>query len=195
MTSVPKLRVEVSSQLEELRGLALRGQNDVVNCGPIIVIWGVAISAAALTEHFSGNPALALAAWLVSISLAYIATVIAARLSRADRRSVTWRSYVLNRVWLACGAAIVLFNLGEALHGEASAVRSMSEAATALMLSIAALTTAELAKQRVPILSGIGWILVGAALFVAPPAALLPILSGAAVGLQIVPGLILMRER
>ncbi|WCM25918.1 hypothetical protein NDN01_18070 [Sphingomonas sp. QA11] len=193
MTDKDGLKTDVIEQLSELSEMAHRGRSSIVNTGPIMVIWGVAIMVAALSEHLSQHSTYTIAAWIVPVLLAYLVSLFAIQLSRSDGRAVTWRSRALHRIWVAAGAAIVVFNIGEELHR--AGLQSESEAATALILAVAAMATGELANRRMLSYIGIGWMMVALALFsAASENALLLILALAAAVLQIVPGLFLLRE-
>jgi len=186
------LEPNAAEQLRELSEMAYRGRYSVVNAGPIMLIWGCAIIVAAIAEQISQHSVYTVAAWIVPVLFAYLASLFAVRLSRLDGRAVTWRSRAMHRIWVAAGAAIVVFNVGEELHR--AGLQSESEAATALILAVAALATGELASRRALLFVGVGWMAVALALLVANDKSLLIILALAAAGLQIVPGLLLLRE-
>ncbi|PTS89722.1 hypothetical protein DBR17_02735 [Sphingomonas sp. HMWF008] len=193
MDNQDRLKTTMTEQLRELSEMAQRGRSSITNAGPIMLIWGVAITVAALAEKLSQHSAYTVAAWIVPVLLAYLASLFAIRRSQSDGRAVTWRSRAMHRIWVAAGAAIVVFNVGEELHR--AGLQSESEAATALILAIAALATGELVSRKTLSCIGIGWMIVALALLsVANATVLLLILALAAAILQIVPGLFLLRE-
>ncbi|MDR6126729.1 hypothetical protein QE361_001889 [Sphingomonas sp. SORGH_AS802] len=184
--------LDVTEQLKELSDLARRGRSSVVNTGPIMLIWGVAIMVASLTEQLLQRSAYTVVAWIAPFLIAYFISLIMMRLSHSDGRAVTWRSRAVHRIWIAAGAAVVVFNIGEELHR--SGLQSESEAATALILSVAALATAELANRKALSVIGIGWMTIALALLSVGDMSLLVMLGVAAFVLQIVPSLFLLRE-
>lgn len=193
MIDEQSLRADAIGQLSELSEMALLGRSSIVNAGPMMLIWGTAIIVAALSEALSKRSAYTVAAWILPILLAFLASLVAMRRARRDGRTVTWRSRAIHRVWAAAGAAIVLFNVGEELRRVG--IQSESEAATALILSVAVMATAELANRRALLYAGLGWMLVALGLFsVADGNTLLLVLGFAAVALQIVPGSLLLRD-
>lgn len=193
MTDKSRLKANAIDQLDELSEMAQRGRSSIINAGPMMLIWGAAIIVASVFEALSEHSAHTVAAWVVPIFLAFIASLVAIRAARKDGRAVTWRSRAIYRVWVAAGAAIVVFNVGEDLRR--AGIQSESEAATALILSVAVMATAELANRKPLLYAGMGWLLVALGLFfVADNDAFLLLLGIAAVVLQIVPGSFLLRD-
>lgn len=193
MTDTHRLKANAIDQLSELSEMAHRGRSSVINAGPVMLIWGSAIIVAALCEHLSQRSAYTVAAWIVPIFLAFLSSLIAIRAARRDGRAVTWRSRAIYRVWVAAGAAIVVFNVGEELRR--AGIQSESEAATALILAVAVMATAELANRKSLLYAGLGWLFVAAALFfVVDTGAFLMLLAIAALILQIMPGFFLLRD-
>lgn len=192
VTGKEKLNADAFDQLSELSKMAHLGRSSTVNAGPMMLIWGSAIAIATLCEALSERSVYTVAAWIVPILLAFIVSLVAIRAARKDGRAVTWRSRAIYRVWVAAGAAIVVFNIGEELRR--AGIQSESEAATALILSVAVMATAELANRKALFHAGLGWLLVALGLFfVADRNAFLLILGIAAIVLQIVPGSFLLR--
>jgi hypothetical protein len=193
MTDFSRVKTDAISQLDELGEMARLGQSSIINAGPMMLIWGSAIVVATLGEALSQRSAYTVAAWILPILLAFLASLVAIRRARQDGRTVTWRSRAIYRVWVAAGAAIVVFNVGEELRR--AGIQSESEAATALILSVAVMATAELANRKALLYSGLGWMLVALGLFFAADSdAFLPLLGIAAVVLQIAPGSLLLRD-
>ncbi|RMB25738.1 hypothetical protein C8J47_3687 [Sphingomonas sp. PP-F2F-G114-C0414] len=193
MADQGRLKSDATEQLRELSEMAHRGRSSIVNTGPIMLIWGAAIVTAALAERLSRHSVYTVAAWIVPVLLAYLASLFAIRLARSDSRAVTWRSRAIHRVWVVAGAAIIVFNVGEELHR--SSLQSESEAATALILAVAAMATGELANRKAFSYIGVSWMIVAFILLsVVADMPLLLLLAFAAVVLQIVPGLLLLRE-
>lgn len=193
MTDKNRLKADALDQLSELSEMAHLGRSSIINAGPMMLIWGSAIIVATLCEALSERSAYTVAAWIGPIFLAFVGSLVAIRAARKDDRAVTWRSRAIYRVWVAAGAAIVVFNVGEELCR--AGIQSESEAATALILSVAVMATAELANQKALLYAGVGWLFVALGLFfVADSDAFLLLLGVAAVVLQIVPGSFLLRD-
>lgn len=193
MTDEDKFRANAIDQLSELSEMAHRGRSSIINAGPMMLIWGSAIIVATLCEALSNHAAYTVAAWIVPIFLAFIGSLVVIGAARRDGRAVTWRSRAIYRVWVAAGAAIVVFNVGEELRR--AGIQSESEVATALILAVAVMATAELANRKLLLYAGLGWLLVAIALFfVVSTATFLLLLAIAALILQIVPGFFLLRD-
>lgn len=194
MAEHSRLKTETADRLSELSEMAHLGRSSVINAGPMMLIWGIAIIVATLCEALSLGSAYTLGAWVGPIFVAFAASLFAIRAAHRDGRAVTWRSRAIFRVWAVTGAAIVVFNLGEELRR--TGLQSESEAATALILSIAVMATGELASRKVLLYAGFGWLFVALGLFfVADGDAFQLVLGLAAVVLQILPGVFLMREK
>ncbi len=193
MINKDRLKADALDQLSELSEMAHLGRSSIINAGPMMLIWGSAIIVASAFEALSERSAYTVAAWIMPIFLAFLASLVAIRAARKDGRAVTWRSRAIYRVWVAAGAAIVVFNVGEELRR--AGIQSESEAATALILSIAVMATAELANRKSLLYAGLGWLFVALGLFfVADSDAFLLLLGIAAVVLQILPGSFLLRD-
>lgn len=185
--------LEIVNQLNELTDMARRGRSSVVNTGPMMLIWGGAILAASLCEALSQRSVYTLAGWVIPVCLAFLGSLIVVGSSVSDNRAVTWRSRAMHRVWVAAGAAIIVFNVGEELRRVG--LQSESEAATALILAVAVMATAELANRGSLLYAGVGWLIVALTLFaVADVDAFLTILAVGAIMLQIIPGILLLRD-
>ncbi len=192
MAGVSEIERDALGQLDELSEMAFRGRASIVSTGPIMIIWGVAIMIAALCEVVLNGSVYAVAAWVMPVIFAYIVSLFSIRLSQSDGRAVTWRSRAVHRIWVAAGAAIVVFNLGEELHR--SGLQSESEAATALILAVATLATGEVIDRQTLVIIGISWMAVASGLFYTAGSTTILILALASAILQIAPGLILLRE-
>ncbi len=193
MTDTNRLKADAIDQLSELSEMAHLGRSSIINAGPMMLIWGSAIIVASAFEALSERSAHTVAAWIVPIFLAFITSLVAIRATRKDDRAVTWRSRAIYHVWVAAGAAIVVFNVGEELRR--AGIQSESEAATALILSVAVMATAELANRKVLLYAGVGWLFVALGLFfVADSHVFLLLLGIAAVVLQTLPGFFLLRD-
>lgn len=193
MTEENRLKADALDQLSELSEMAHLGRSSIINAGPIMLIWGSAIIIATLCEALSERSAYTVAAWILPIFLAFATSLVAIRAARKDSRAVTWRSRAIYRVWVAAGAAIVVFNVGEELRR--AGIQSESEAATALILSVAVMATAELSNRKALLYAGVGWLFVALGLFfIADSGTFLLLLGIAAIVLQIVPGSFLLRD-
>lgn len=194
MTDKNRLQADAFDRLSELSEMAHLGRSSIVNPGPMMLIWGSAIIVATLCEALMERTAYTVAAWIVPIFLAFVASLVAMRAARKDGEAVTWRSRAIYRIWAAAGAAIVVFNVGEELRR--AGIQSESEAATALILSVAVMATAELANRKVLLYAGLGWLFVALGLFfVVGGEAFLSLLGIAAIVLQMVPGYFLLRDK
>ena len=187
-----KLNADALDQLSELSKMAHLGRSSIINAGPILLIWGSAIIVATLFEGLSKRSAYTIAAWIIPLFLAFIASLVAIKASRQDGRTVTWRSRAIYRVWAAAGTAIIVFNVGEELRH--AGIQSESEAATALILSVAVMATAELANRKALLYAGLGWLFVAFSLFFVADGNAFLLLGTAAIVLQIVPGSFLLRD-